>query len=196
MPAALAAGMMGADYSVTLAVQSPPGAPTWSITSGALPGGLTLGTATGVLSGVPEASGTFTFTVRADAGGRQGFQAFTLTVNQPNVSITAAANHLLAGDQLDAALQRFLDFQGNHNGRYDVGDFRAYLRAQGHLPAAMSARKGAPCTRAWLWRPQSYSRPRRVRTLPHRRRRASSRSRSSPPTPTTAPWRWCSRDLA
>ena len=143
-PAALAAGTMGADYSVTLAVQSPPGAPTWSITSGALPGGLTLATATGVLSGVPEASGTFTFTVRADAGGRQGFQAFTLTVNQPDVSITAAANHLLAGDQLDAALQRFLDFQGNHNGRYDVGDFRAYLRAQGRLPATMSARKGAP----------------------------------------------------
>ncbi len=143
-PAALAAGTMGADYSVTLAVQSPPGAPTWSIASGALPGGLTLATATGVLSGVPEASGTFTFTVRADAGGRQGFQAFTLTVNQPDVSITAAANHLLAGDQMDAALQRFLDFQGNHNGRYDVGDFRAYLRAQGHLPAAISARKGAP----------------------------------------------------
>jgi len=143
-PAALAAGMMGADYSVTLAVQSPPGAPTWSIASGALPGGLTLGTATGVLSGVLEASGTFTFTVRVDAGGRQGFQAFTLTVTQPDVSITTAANHLLGGDQMDTPLQRFLDFLGNHNGRYDVGDFRAYLRAQGRLPATMSARKEAP----------------------------------------------------
>lgn len=143
-PVTLPAGTMGADYAVTLAVQSPPGAPTWSVSSGALPGGLTLGAATGVLSGVPEASGPFTFTVRADAGGRQGFQGFTLTVNQPTVSVTDAANHLLAGNPLDPALQRFLDLLGNHNGRYDVGDFRAYLRAQGHLPATTSARKGAP----------------------------------------------------
>ncbi len=143
-PAALTAGTTGADYSATLLVQSPPGVPTWSISSGAPPAGLTLGPATGVLSGVPEASGTFTFTVRVDAGGRQGFQGFTLTINQPQVSITNAADHLLAGDQLDLTVQRFLDFQGNHNGRYDVGDFRAYLRAQGLLPPTLVTRKGAP----------------------------------------------------
>lgn len=36
----------------------------WAITSGSLPGGLTLNTTSGVISGTPNIAGTFTFTVR------------------------------------------------------------------------------------------------------------------------------------
>ena len=140
----LPTGTMGADYAATLAVQSPPGTPTWSLAGGTLPPGLALDAVSGVLTGVLQASGTFTFTVRVDAGGRFGLRTFALTVVTPDVSINDAANDLLAGAPLALALRRFLDFQGNHNGRYDVGDFRAHLRAQGHLPATMSARKDLP----------------------------------------------------
>jgi len=140
----LPTGAMGADYAATLAVQSPPGTPTWSLAGGTLPPGLALDAVSGALTGVLQASGTFTFTVRVDAGGRFGLRALALTVVSPDVSINDAANDLLAGAPLALALRRFLDFQGNHNGRYDVGDFRAHLRAQGHLPATMSARKDLP----------------------------------------------------
>ena len=77
--------------------------------------------------------------MRVDAGGRVGYADFTIVVSQPSVSVTDAANHLLGSSQLSVDLQRFLDLQGNKNGRYDVGDFRAHLRAQGQLPASVAA---------------------------------------------------------
>lgn len=142
--ASLPAAVMGADYSATLQVTAPPGTPTWSVANGALPPGLTLSSA-GAITGVPEAAGAFSFVVRVDAGGRVGFRSLTLTVTQPTVSVADAANHLLEAVQLAPELLRFLDLQGNRNGRYDVGDFRAFLRSQGQLPAATAAvRKERP----------------------------------------------------
>ena len=60
----LAGGTKGTSYSQTL--QAIGGTPpyTWSIISGALPAGLTLNTATGVISGTPTATGTSNFTVQ------------------------------------------------------------------------------------------------------------------------------------
>jgi Putative Ig domain len=56
-------GVLGGAYSQTLAVTN--GIPnyTWSIASGALPGGLQLNSATGLISGTPTSAGTFTFDV-------------------------------------------------------------------------------------------------------------------------------------
>ena len=62
------------------------GFPTPSITSGALPAGVTFhdnGNGTGTLSGTPTASGTFVITFTAQNGvSPNGTQTFTLTVNQ------------------------------------------------------------------------------------------------------------------
>jgi len=144
-PTSLRSGTMGAPYADTLVVHAPPGTATWSVASGALPSGLALEPSTGALSGVFEVSGTFDFSVRVDAGGRFGVRAFALTVDRPAVSLGDAADDLLGGSPLDSTAIRFLDFQGNRNGRYDVGDFRAYLRAQGSLPVGpASPRKGRP----------------------------------------------------
>lgn len=137
--ASLPGGVMGADYSATLQVTSPPGTPSWSVASGALPPGLSLNGATGTISGAPEAVGAFPFVARVAAGGRVGFRSFTLTVSAATVSIADAANYLLGSVQLAPELLRFLDLQGNRNLRYDIGDFRAYLRSQGQLPAAAAA---------------------------------------------------------
>jgi fibronectin type 3 domain-containing protein len=54
----------GTVYSATLAASGGVTPYTWSITSGALPAGLTLTAATGIIAGTPTAAGTFTFTVK------------------------------------------------------------------------------------------------------------------------------------
>jgi len=131
----LAPGTMGADYSQTLQVANPPGPVAWSIAAGTLPPGLALAATTGVLSGVAEQSGPFAFTVRATSGAQTGTRELTLTIDRPTVVVAGAANHLLGQTgQLTPALERFLDLQGNRNGRFDLGDLQAYVRAQGQVP--------------------------------------------------------------
>jgi hypothetical protein len=86
---ALPSGAVNVAYSQTLGTIG--GAPpcTWSVTGGALPAGLSLAAATGVLSGTPTASGTVpaagitsSFTVSVSCGG--------VTVSQPlSVTVTA-----------------------------------------------------------------------------------------------------------
>jgi len=62
---------------------------TWSIVSGALPTGLSL--ASGVISGTPTTSGSFTFTIQvADSQSRTGQKALTINVAPPALSITTS----------------------------------------------------------------------------------------------------------
>ncbi|WP_344930551.1 putative Ig domain-containing protein, partial [Streptosporangium carneum] len=78
------AGEVGAAYGVTLAVTGGTSPYTWSISGGTLPAGLTLNASTGVLSGTPTASGTYSFTVKVtDAVNQSATQAVTLTIAPP-----------------------------------------------------------------------------------------------------------------
>ena len=80
----------GVAYSVTISAAggSPPY--TWSISNGSLPGGMTLNSATGVLSGTPASSGNFQFTVQVtDTTSVSAGKQFTLNVTQP-LSFTTA----------------------------------------------------------------------------------------------------------
>ena len=64
------AGTAGIFYSTTFPSGGGLGTLTYSITSGSLPPGLTLNSATGTASGIPTSAGTFTFTVQvADTSG-------------------------------------------------------------------------------------------------------------------------------
>jgi hypothetical protein len=63
---------------------------TFTVTSGALPNGLTLTTA-GVLSGTPTALGGFTFTVQAKgANNCTGTRSYTVTIICPTITVNPA----------------------------------------------------------------------------------------------------------
>ncbi|MFL6024763.1 MAG: putative Ig domain-containing protein, partial [Marmoricola sp.] len=79
--------LINANYSAQLTKTGNAG--TWSITAGALPGGLTLDTDTGLISGAPTASGTFNFTVRftETESGTFDSKAFSLLVySRPTIT--------------------------------------------------------------------------------------------------------------
>jgi hypothetical protein len=74
-------------YNKTIAATGGTGSKTFSLTSGTLPTGLGL-SSSGVVSGTPTVTGTYTFAVTAtDTVGASGSQSYTVTIN-PAVVIT------------------------------------------------------------------------------------------------------------
>ncbi|HEX8831901.1 MAG TPA: hypothetical protein VF705_12085, partial [Longimicrobium sp.] len=77
-------------------------------------------------------AGTFRFGVRVVDANGFGTREMRLDVARPQLAQPAVLDALLGGAAtLDAAQQRYLDLLGNHNGRLDVGDLRAWLMEQG-----------------------------------------------------------------
>ena len=65
--------------------------PTGFAVAGALPGGITLNSATGLLSGTPTQSGSFPVSVSASNGAGSGSQSLTITIGLATPVITSAA---------------------------------------------------------------------------------------------------------
>lgn len=82
-PNSLPGAQDGATYHQQLTASGGNGSYTYSVGSGTLPAGLTLSSA-GLISGVPTATGTITFTVAVRDGiGFTGSQTYNLAVQQP-----------------------------------------------------------------------------------------------------------------
>ena len=80
-PASLVGGKKNVAYRQTITA-SPTGSYSYSLIGGALPTGLSLNGATGQISGVPAAAGTFTFTVRGTRPDSCGAnKSFTITIS-------------------------------------------------------------------------------------------------------------------
>ena len=132
-----------------------PGERRWRATGGTLPyavaftGTLPTGLVaqlrgdTIVLGGTPGEVGTYTLSgTLVDAAGRSlPLPVSTFTVAEPAFAIARLAQAMLrtTGAPLSAAEQALLDRGGNANGRYDVGDLRAYLRRHPDAARALSA---------------------------------------------------------
>lgn len=89
----LPTGRIGRAYSATLAASGGTTPYTWSISSGALPTGLTLAASTGVISGTPTGTaGTTSFTVMVDDSSspvQSVTQALSITLAPPGGAYTA-----------------------------------------------------------------------------------------------------------
>ena len=124
------AGIMGGAYTDTLRISGGSSNRVWSIISGALPPGLTLST-TGVISGFPQQTGAFAYTASVVSCGTQT-KAFTLSVTAPTLATADVTTQLLGPTTpLNADQVRYLDFLGNNNGSFDVGDFLAWVKLTG-----------------------------------------------------------------
>jgi sugar lactone lactonase YvrE len=131
-PSSLPAGTVGSRYSQTLTASGGTAPYTYSVTSGALPSGLTL-TLAGVLSGTPTAGGSFSFTIQAkDKNGNTGTQAYTLIINAP--TITLSPTSLTAGTVGRSYYQTLTASGGTSPYTYSV--------TSGALPDGMSLASG------------------------------------------------------
>ncbi|HZE94723.1 MAG TPA: M6 family metalloprotease domain-containing protein [Gemmatimonadales bacterium] len=143
------AGVMGAPYADTLRTSSGTCTNSWAITGGTLPQGLVLNGSSGIISGFPHEIGTFNYTATVTSGAQSQPKPFTMSMTAPSLATADVATQLLGpATPLNVDQVRYLDFLGNSNGVFDIGDFLAWVKATGApLSAAMMQalpRKGGP----------------------------------------------------
>ncbi|MFK0278489.1 putative Ig domain-containing protein [Ensifer sp. NPDC090286] len=92
---ALANGVPGVSYSQSIAASAGTAPYSYTVSSGALPGGLTLDASSGSISGRPSADGDFTFTVTAtDAHGATGQASYRIAVASASFVFTPSPGNL------------------------------------------------------------------------------------------------------
>jgi hypothetical protein len=127
----LPSGTIGATYTNLLQATGGTAPYTWSIASGSLPAGLSLASATGIISGTPTTAGTFSFTATtADAGSPAQSKSVSLSIVIAPVTLAISTSALPSGTQnspYSAALQAF-----GGTGTY------TWSIASGTLPAGLS----------------------------------------------------------
>jgi hypothetical protein len=127
-PSSLPNGTVGSAYSATVSASGGTAPYSYAVTTGALPGGLSLSSG-GALSGTPTASGTFNFTVTAtDSTSQTGSQAYTVTVAAAPIIVQPAT---LPGATVASAYSQAITATGG------TGGF-SYAVTAGALPAGLS----------------------------------------------------------
>ncbi len=127
-PPVLSDGVMGSAYSDTLEASGGIGVYTWQVISGALPEGLTLGSATGILQGTPAETGSFSFEVQVTSASQTQSTMVALDITAPVLVMANVLDELLGvSETLTDDELEYLDLLGNQNGGFDVGDFHAWV---------------------------------------------------------------------
>ncbi len=129
--------VMGKSFSHQLSATGGTGTYTWQVASGSLPDGLSLNSS-GLVSGIPAKTGSFTATVRATSGSQTAEGTLALTVTAPQLVTANVVSQILGTrSPLTADELKYLDLLGNNNGSFDVGDFLAWVKATGAPAAAL-----------------------------------------------------------
>jgi len=124
-------GTVGLTYSQAIGVMGGRPPYTFSVQRGALPMGLTL-SMTGILSGIPAAAGSTTFTLQVtDAVGTVAAQAYTLVIGPVVAQTLILAPSSLPNAYVNVGYQAIIGAQGG-SGLY------TYLIIAGQLPPGMS----------------------------------------------------------
>jgi hypothetical protein len=93
----LPSGTVGQAYTAPVAVAGGNGTNSWTTVGGLLPGGLQLNTTSGVISGTPQAQGTFTFTVQVASDGATDQKALSITIGAGQAPVTITSSTLPTG---------------------------------------------------------------------------------------------------
>jgi len=125
----LPTGTVGVNYSQTLMATGGSGSYTWSVSVGSLPGGLTLNSATGLISGQPTTAGTPSFTIQVtDSNQVSTTKPFTVTIN---AALTITTNSPLPTGTVGVNYSQTLMATGGS------GSYKWSVSA-GSLPAGLS----------------------------------------------------------
>ncbi len=116
---------------------------------GELPYGMHSHANRGVIHGTPLEMGRFGVTLRAsDAIGLTASVPLSMEVGPPSAGLQEMAHHFLSKGPTDPATDpnvgSFLDFHGNQNDEYDLGDFRAWILGNPGHPATQQLRAADP----------------------------------------------------
>lgn len=156
--------VMGALYQQTLVAAGGTGTYTWRQVGGTLPGGVALA-ASGVVVGTPTDTGTFSFDAQVLSGSQRANQSFQLVVSAPALVTATVVEHLIGTTApLSASDINYLDLIGNQNGRFDVGDFLAWVQSSAATPSpAELSRVLGLASDAAVWRAEPDGPGRRAR---------------------------------
>jgi hypothetical protein len=87
----LPSGPLDVPYNQTLTASGGVSPYSWSVSSGALPNGLGLGGSTGVISGSPSLSGTFSFVIQVtDSAASAATKNFSISIDSDNARVEGA----------------------------------------------------------------------------------------------------------
>ncbi len=99
-------GTVGVSYSTDLDAEGGSTPYAWKVTSGYLPAGLTLNEASGLISGTPDAKGTYHFRVRVeDADGVRGSKSFAITVKTVSITTQSPLPEAIRGESYSTVLE-------------------------------------------------------------------------------------------
>jgi hypothetical protein len=129
-------------YFLVLDVQNANPPAVWTQLSGDLPEGMLLDPI-GRITGAAMELGSFPLSFRVrDAIGLEADLSLVLVVTDPEISVERLASpFLLTGETLDFNQRTYLDREGNRNGAYDLGDFRAFFLRNPDLPVSGDLRE-------------------------------------------------------
>jgi len=131
-PLTLPNGTVGTPYNQTVSASGGASPYTFSVTSGALPGGLILNASSGAITGTPNIAGTSNFSITAtDTNGCSGTRLYTMTIANPGcVAITLSPTTLPPGQAQVFYSQSVVASGGTAPYTYTL--------ASGSLPAGLS----------------------------------------------------------